>query len=77
MNTFCIEMRDPSSEDISSLTEAMNTWQDEMVAYTQTEADRLGISFGAASHIIYLRSRSRWTQAEEDAMILAARVEEI
>lgn len=40
-----------------------------MENYTKDEANKLGVSFGCALDIIYLRSRSRWTQEKENYLI--------
>lgn len=69
MKTYAIEIQNPTLDDLDNLTQAMSNAQDEMVKYTQQEAAKLGISENAASDVIYLRSRTRWTQKLEDELI--------
>jgi hypothetical protein len=69
MNTYCIELTNPTEEDMNTLTEIMSKAQDEYVEYVQKFAEENNISTACANDIIYLRSRSRWTQKLEDELI--------
>jgi hypothetical protein len=69
LKTYCVELDNPSEENIGELTNIMNKLQDQMVKYTEEEANKLNISFGCATDIIYLRTRSMWTQEKEDYLI--------
>jgi len=72
MDTFCIEMNEKDLENkeaMDALNDFMDEWQDAMVKYILEEAKRLGVSDKCAGDIIYLRTRSRWTQELEDELI--------
>lgn len=44
-----------------------------MIEHIETVAQELGIDYGAADDIVYLRQRSRWTQEKEDKLIAMAK----
>jgi len=48
---------------------AMNELADAQALYMQELAAELSISYVCAMNIVYLRSRSRWTQALEDELV--------
>lgn len=73
MKTFRIEVQDLAEGDLDALSEVMSEWQDEMVLHIRDEATKLGISYSAAADVVYLRTRSRWTQEKEDHLISLAR----
>jgi len=62
-----------SETDMNSFNEIMNMWQDSMVAGIKALAEELDITESVAGDIMYLRSRSRWTQELEDQIIAAFR----
>jgi hypothetical protein len=47
----------------------MDEYHNVMDEYQETLASKLGISIQCASHVLYLRTRSRWTQKLEDELI--------
>lgn len=71
--TFKIKINEIAEGDLEVLSHAMSGWQDEMSGHIQSEAERLGISYGAAAGVVYLRTRARWTQEEEDRLISLAK----
>jgi hypothetical protein len=58
-----------TSEEGEVLNEMMNLWQNEMIKYEMQIASELNISAEAAQDIVYLRSRSRWSQDKENYLI--------
>lgn len=73
MKSFCVEIPNPNDiKKMSAFQDMMDSHQDEMTKYYQQEAKRLGVSYEAAVDIIYLRSRSRWTQQKEDVLVKLA-----
>lgn len=46
-----------------------DVWQDAMSKYIADVAKELGVSDDTASAIVYLRSRSRYTEYKEDLLI--------
>lgn len=69
MQTFSIDIPNPGSPEFADFQEAMNCIQDATEEHIKSEAKRLGISEGCAADCVYLRNRSRWTQAIEDKLI--------
>ena len=61
--TVALDMNHPD------FVQAIAVLQDAEVEYTEKFAQELGISYEAASLVMYLRSRSRWTQKKEDEII--------
>lgn len=68
MYQISMPFHDP--EAMTKFQDAMDALHDEQVKYIEQEANRLGVSVGCAECVVYLRSRSRWTQAAEDSLIL-------
>lgn len=69
MKNYCIVINNPTKEDFNNLSDVMNVLQEETNKHTTEESIKLGVSFGCATDIIYLRTRSRWTQEKEDYLI--------
>ena len=57
------------SEKMEQFQKAMDQLQDSMIEEEKRIAEEFSISKKAASAILYLRSRSRWTQEKEDHLI--------
>lgn len=66
---FRIEVKDLTKETMKELNSAMYEWQAYMVEHTKEQAEKLGLTYAQAEEIVYLRSRSRWTQEKENEMI--------
>ena len=58
-----------SFNNMDELQDFMNVVQEENVKYTTALAKELNVSEECANAIVYLRSRSRHTQAQEDQLI--------
>ncbi len=69
VETFCVDIPAGSTKDMAEFQAAMDMLQDEKIAEENRESKRLGISKDAASTIMYLRTRSRWTQEKENHLI--------
>ncbi len=69
MEAFCVEIpvNDPAA--MNEFNKAMDELQEAQYEYIKAEAVELGVSEHCASDIVYLRSRSRWTQEAEDELI--------
>lgn len=67
--TFSVEIpvNDPAA--MKRFQKFMDEYADAMNNYIAETATKLGVSEGCASDIIYLRGRSRWTQAAEDELV--------
>lgn len=70
MQSFSVEV---TPQNLDAVSEAMNDWQDGMVKHIQSVANELGVDFGVAADVVYLRERSRWTQAKEDHLVALAK----
>ena len=72
MNTFSISF---SNEDLQNeelmkdFQDAMDSYHKEMVDHIIKIAEELGVSTGCAADVVYLRTRSRWTQELENELI--------
>jgi len=62
-----IPVNDPQKMDEFQL--AMNAWHDEQVKHMQNVAKELGISESCANDVVYLRTRSRWSEELELELI--------
>lgn len=72
LDTFSISLSEEdlkNPEKMDAFQEAMNASMDAMSEYTDSLAQKLGVTDGCALDIVYLRSRSRWTQRMEDELI--------
>ena len=67
--TFAIEIPVNDPEAMDEFQKAMDEYYNEMDRYTAEEAEKLGVDVGAMSDILYLHTRSRWTQEKEDYLI--------
>lgn len=47
----------------------MDAYHKEMARHTEEVARRLNVDLMCANHVVYLRSRSRWTKELEDELI--------
>lgn len=56
-------------ETMAGFQTMMDAWQDAMIEETGKVARELEVSENCASSVIYLRTRSRWTQEKEDQLI--------
>ena len=54
---------------MAAFQDLMDAHADSMVQYIRDVADELDITDECAADVVYLRSRSRWTQALEDELI--------
>ena len=67
---YCIEFAGSGIEAVEDkFNEVMNAMQDAHIEYEQKIAAELSVSETCASNIVYLRSRSRWTQEAENELI--------
>lgn len=57
------------SMDKDEFIQALNESQEYMIAEEDRIKEEFGVSENTASAILYLRSRSRWTQEKEDELI--------
>ena len=73
METFMLEIPIDDPVAMEQFQSLMDHMAEENWKYIKSEARRLGIGEGAASDIVYLRSRSRWTQEKEDYLIRLAK----
>ena len=64
-----IEIPVNNPEKMDKFQDAMDLWQDEMVNHISDIANKLNISVSCAMDVVYLRSRSRWSQENEDELI--------
>lgn len=70
MQTFRVEIPFNDSKAMEEFQKLMDRAADAVNDYEQKEMDRLGITNDLdMMDIIYLRSRSRWTQEKEDYLI--------
>jgi hypothetical protein len=70
---FAIEIPVNDPEVMGEFQKAMDKCCEDMNKYTIEEAEKLGVSIRAMSDILYLRTRSRWTQEKEDYLIKLAK----
>lgn len=67
---FCIETpAEMSQEQRDQLNKTMDRIHKEMLKEVNSLAQEKSISLDTASDILYLRSRSRWSQEKEDYLI--------
>lgn len=66
---FVAAIENGTPGDFRALTELLNVHQESMVKSQQTLAQELDVSDACASDILYLRTRSRHTQALEEELI--------
>jgi hypothetical protein len=64
-----IIMNEPTDEDLNSLNKVMDLFSDYMEKETLDLMKELDIPKYCAEDVLYLRSRSRWTQEKEDYLI--------
>lgn len=69
LKAFALEVPVNDEEAMKKFNDLMNDINDNMVDYTEKVAQELGINKHDAVSIVYLRSRSRWTQEKEDHLI--------
>jgi hypothetical protein len=69
MNTFVVEIPINDEKKMEEFQKVMDDYQDQMDKYVQEISETLGCSYWCAGDIVYLRSRSRWTQALEDELV--------
>lgn len=72
-DAFCVEVPVGDKKKMEEFQKALDDYQDAYAKYIEKTSQELGISFGDASDIIYLRSRSRWTQEKEDYLLSLAK----
>jgi len=66
---YSFEFDNNDKDSMNSFQNLMDFLADEMNQEIEKLANELGISIDCASSILYLRSRSRWTQENEDMLI--------
>jgi len=71
---FQVPLNDP--DKMIEFQKLMNKIQDENTNYCRNLAKTLGIPYGWATDIWYLRTRSRWTQELENELIRMAKAGE-
>lgn len=69
MQSFSVEIPVNDPKAMEEFQEVMNSLQDAMMDYEAQIAKELNCSEWAACDIIYLRSRSRWTQELENEIL--------
>jgi hypothetical protein len=69
METFSVNIPLDDEEAMNQFQKFMDLLWDENQKYTLELAQELGITENCASDIVYLRSRSRWTQEKENYLI--------
>lgn len=73
MESFSIAFPDPNdTEKMNDFQKIMDQATDAWNAEIRKVADEHKVSDGAAANILYLRTRSRWTQEKEDYLIWLA-----
>ena len=72
-DSYVVELPVNDSAAMESFSKTYSKVMDEHALYLKEEGERLGVSFGVASDIVYLRARSRWTQEKEDYLIQMAK----
>lgn len=69
MDTFSVEIPLNDEKDMKDFNEAMDLLYTIMDDFTSKIVKELNVSKNGADNILYLRSRSRWTQEKEDYLI--------
>jgi len=69
MSAFAIEIPVGDDEAMGQFQEMMDKLAEETNKYTDEVAEKHDLTFGQASDVVYLRTRSRWTQELEDRLI--------
>lgn len=69
MQTYLIEMNNPTKQDLDELSEFMAKAQDAQIKYIQNLAKELNVSDECAMDVWYLRTRSRHTPELEAELI--------
>lgn len=69
VDVFVLQIPYDDEEKMEEFQKIMDEYHDEMERYTKEVAKELGIE--DANQIVYLRSRSRWSQELEDRIIKA------
>lgn len=70
--SFSIELTEADlacEETMNKFQSVMDEYQESFVKYIQSVANELEITDDCASSVVYLRSRSRWSQELEDELI--------
>lgn len=68
---FVVRMPVENKEEMDEFQQVMNAYHDVLNRHHADIAEELGISDHDAMQIVYLRSRSRWSQELEDRLIKA------
>ena len=71
--TFSIEIPVNEPEKMKAFQELMNNQACEMNQHIREVAEKLGVSEGVAQDIVYLRTRSRWSQEKENHLLALAK----
>ena len=72
MSTFSVSFSNEdlqNKEVMKSFQDAMDSYHKEMEDHINKIAEELGVSNGCAADVVYLRTRSRWTQELENEVI--------
>lgn len=68
--SFCVEMPDPNDaaamEEFQKLMDMVNEETDKEI---DSVMEKYGVDFETANAVVYLRSRSRWTQEKENELL--------
>ena len=75
-SAFSVEVPVNDPKAMADFQEAMDALNTEHSAHVSAVAESLGIDTGAASDIVYLRGRSRWTQDAENELVRRAKAGE-
>jgi hypothetical protein len=65
--TFSIDL---TRNSMTEVQEAMDYYHNELLSHAAAEAEKLGVTVDCMLDVLYLRSRSRWTQELEDNLIV-------
>jgi hypothetical protein len=69
MDIFSVEIPHDDEEAMKSFCESMDLLNQAMIDLSSKTAKELNVSDWCADNILYLRSRSRWTQEKENYLI--------
>lgn len=69
MSDFVMNVPLDDSDAMDEFQQFMDGYHDCMLKYIDGVAKQLNVSSSCANDIVYLRSRSRWTQELEDELI--------
>lgn len=67
--TYVMNLSNMTDAQWDEFQKVMDTLHDEQTQYINTLADEMKVSVDCAGDIVYLRSRSRWTQELENQLI--------